>query len=95
MPALTGPLTAEEVLDREFLEIRAKILEVAAALDRLDRASGSVAADERRRQIDAAIAILHTSNPDRSERVQRQFSLPYLEHWREQFQIDTRRERQA
>ena len=34
-----------EVLEQEFLPIRAKILEVASALDRLDRASGSVASD--------------------------------------------------
>jgi hypothetical protein len=32
------PLDATEVLNREFLEIRAKLLEIAAALDRLDRA---------------------------------------------------------
>lgn len=95
MTAMNGRLTAEELLDREFLEIRAKILEVAAALDRLDRANGSVETDQRRRQIDAAIAILGTGGPDRSERVQQQFSLPYLEQWREEFQIDTRRERQA
>ena len=37
-----------EVFDQEFLPTRAKILEVAAALDRLDRASGSLAADSRR-----------------------------------------------
>ena len=30
-------MNSEQILDREFLEIRAKILEVAAALDRLDR----------------------------------------------------------
>ncbi len=30
-------MPAAEVLDREFLEIRAKILEIAASLDRLDR----------------------------------------------------------
>ncbi len=29
---------AQEVFDRDFLETRARILEVAASLDRLDRA---------------------------------------------------------
>ena len=47
-----------EVLEQEFLPIRAKILEVAAALDRLDRASGSVASDARRAQLQAAIQVL-------------------------------------
>ena len=36
------PLSAPEVLSREFLEIRAKILEIAAAFDRLERAAGDV-----------------------------------------------------
>jgi len=35
---MTSPLAAPEVLNREFLEIRAKILEIPASLDRLDRA---------------------------------------------------------
>ena len=39
------PLDAPEVLQREFLEIRARLLQVAASLDRLGRAEGSVADD--------------------------------------------------
>ena len=30
-------MNSKQILDREFLEIRAKILEVAAALDRIER----------------------------------------------------------
>ena len=41
------PLSAAEVLGREFLEIRAKILEIAAAFDRLERAVGDVSDDPR------------------------------------------------
>ena len=44
MPAA---LSAPEILQREFLEIRCKILEVAAALDRLSRAGGTVEGDPR------------------------------------------------
>jgi hypothetical protein len=46
------PLDAPEVLNREFLEVRAKILEIAAVLDRIDRAEGAVSiavSYERRR----------------------------------------------
>ena len=39
MPALRP---ASAVLEQEFLPIRAKILEIAAALGRLDRADGSI-----------------------------------------------------
>src|SRR5438105_3688541 len=38
---MSSLLTAPEVLNREFLEIRSKILELAAALDRIARADGS------------------------------------------------------
>ena len=75
------PLEATEVLDREFLEVRARILELAAALDRLDRASGSVAGDPRLTRIHQGIAALQESEPTRAEQVQMIFSLPYEEGW--------------
>ena len=36
-----------DVLDQEYLVARAKILELAAILDRLDRADGAAAEDPR------------------------------------------------
>ena len=39
------PLDAPEVLNREFPEIRARLLQLAAALDRMDRADGSPEGD--------------------------------------------------
>ena len=53
-----------DVLDQEFLPIRAKILEVAAALDRVDRAGGSITADRRMSQVQVAIQVL--LRPDQS-----------------------------
>jgi hypothetical protein len=76
-----------EVFDQEFLPTRAKILEVAAALDRLDRASGSLAADSRRAQVHAAIQVLLRPEDDRAEQVQLIFSRPYKEDWREKFGV--------
>jgi len=35
---------AGEVLDREFLALRARLIDLAAGLDRLDRADGSLVA---------------------------------------------------
>lgn len=81
------PLDAAEVLNREFLEVRAKILEIAAALDRLDRADGSVVRDPRMGRIRQGIAALASSAADRAEQVQLIFSLAYEEGWREQFQL--------
>lgn len=85
------PLDAAEVLNREFLEVRAKILEIAAALDRLDRAAGSVAGDLRMERIRQGIAALARPSSDRAEQVQLIFSLPYEEGWQRRFQLDERR----
>ena len=81
------PLDAPEVLNREFLLIRAKLLEIAASLDRLQRAEGSVADDYRMQQIHAAIAIVADSEPAHAERVQMAFSLPYNGGWQDQLEI--------
>jgi hypothetical protein len=75
--------TAVEVLDRDFLETRHRLLDIAAALDRMDRVDGTgqVHPDHRYTQLEQAIRVLTDGRPDRAERVQRVFSLPYDEHW--------------
>lgn len=82
--------SAPEVLQREFLEMRAKILELAASLDRIDRASGSVADDPRRQLIERGLAALAESGPGRAERVQLIFSLPYHDGWRREIALQGR-----
>jgi len=78
---------ASDVFEQEFLPIRAKILEVAAELDRLDRASGSVKNDQRRLQVQAAIQALVRPDDNRAEQVQLIFSRPYEEEWRKNFRM--------
>jgi hypothetical protein len=80
---MPSPMTAQEVLDREFLEVRARLIQLAASLDRLDRSEGSVAADPRLAGIDEALAVLRDSQPDRAERIQQIFSRAYDPAWRE------------
>jgi hypothetical protein len=75
------PLDAAEVLNREFLEMRARLLHLAASLDRLDRADGSVAHDVRLAKIREGLAILAGDEPDRAERIQLIFSRPYDADW--------------
>jgi hypothetical protein len=88
---MAASVAASEVLNREFLEIRARVLEVAAALDRIDRAAGSVKTDQRSARIEHALAALAEDGPGRAERVQMIFSLPYQDGWRGDFAIDQRR----
>ncbi len=77
------PIDAPELLNQEFLEIRARLLQVAAALDRLDRADGDVSRDKRRTDLDRAMRVLLDSNPERAARLQMIFSLPYDKDWKE------------
>ncbi len=79
---------AEVVLDREFLELRARLLEVAAGLDRLGRATGSVATDARYAQIQQAIAVLATDEVGRAESLQLIFSRTYDPDWQREFGLE-------
>ncbi|MFO0896108.1 MAG: hypothetical protein U0836_01660 [Pirellulales bacterium] len=82
---MSSPLPASECLDREFLEIRARLLQAAAALDRIERSEGNVAADTRLVRIGEALAVLAGPGVDRAERIQLIFSRRYEENWRAQF----------
>jgi hypothetical protein len=64
-----------EVFDREFLGIRGRLIELAATLDRIDRAGGA-ADDRRRQQIRRSLELLLADKPNRAEQVQIAFSLP-------------------
>ncbi len=83
---------ADDILDDTFLETRAKLLEVAATLDRIDRSADEQAAlsqraKPRRTKLDDAIRILLSEGPDRAERLQRLFSRDYETDWRQQMQV--------
>ena len=84
------PLTAPEILNREFLEIRCKILDLAAAFDRLGRADGTVAADPRVARLKEALTIVLEQEEDRAEQVQMTFSRAYDDAWQDEFQIKPR-----
>ncbi|MEX2141039.1 MAG: hypothetical protein WD894_17370 [Pirellulales bacterium] len=79
---MSVPTEAPELLNQEFLEIRARLLQVAAALDRLERAEGDVSRDKRRMDLDRAIRVLLESGSDRAAKLQMIFSLPYDRDWK-------------
>ena len=84
---MTRSHSGGDVFDQEFLAIRAKLLEVAAALDRVDRAGGSLAAEPRRTQVQAAIQVLLRPDDDRAEQLQLIFSRPFDDDWREKMGV--------
>ncbi|MAT69318.1 MAG: hypothetical protein CMJ58_07300 [Planctomycetaceae bacterium] len=79
--------------ENEFLPVRAKLLEVAAALDRLDRGAGELdeAAAARRALLVDAVQLLAQScdatHTDRAERLQLLFSRAYDADWRQAFEV--------
>lgn len=79
-----------DVLNRDFLETRSRVLDLAAALDRLDRAPRPGATDppdSRVGRIRQAIEALLEPGPGRAETVQRIFSLDYDPAWRARFDL--------
>ncbi len=76
--------TAREIFEREYLLLRGKLIEVAAVLDRVARAEGTVDNDPRMQQIRQALQALADSDGEdrRAERLLMLFSLPYDPQWR-------------
>ena len=78
--------SAQQVFDDNFPAMRAKLLEIAAIADRIDRGEGEPEIDHRVRQIRAAIELFtEVSTPTRAEQMQKIFSLDYHQSWREEF----------
>jgi len=80
---MSAPPTAAAVLDRVYLEVRCKLLDIAACLDRVSRSDGAeaVESDPRLGQIAQGIDILASEGFDRAERIQMLFSDAYAPNW--------------
>lgn len=77
------PLPSAKALDQYFLDARARLLDLAAILDRIDRGGdpAGVATDPRMLRLRQAAETLLAAAPGRAERVQRIFSLEYDPGW--------------
>lgn len=78
------PLPASQALDAYFLEARARLLDLAAILDRIGRGSDSAAArdDPRAQKLRRALELLLARPDGRAEAVQQLFSLDYDPAWK-------------
>jgi hypothetical protein len=65
-------LTKKELLDLQFIDARARLIDLAAFLDRLDRHDGE--ADIRLKYFKATLPILLEDRPDRAKVVLESFS---------------------
>ena len=69
-------MTRQQVLDLYFLDARHKLIEIAAFLDRVERATGK--ADFRLQSFNAALAELSGVKKQKSKRVLLAFSDPTI-----------------
>jgi len=67
----------EALADLYYMDARARVLDLAAFLDRMDRASG--ADDHRLRSLRAALATLGDGKPERARRILESWSDPSVE----------------
>jgi hypothetical protein len=70
-------MTRQQVIEMYFMEHRARLIDIAAFLDRVDRAAGADAgADFRLAAFHGAIEILRDGKPRRAARILDHFSDP-------------------
>ena len=69
MPSPSCPLDVGKTVDLYFMEHRAKLLDIAAFLDRLDRSSGGPADDVRIRALNKVIPLLIDGQGNRTQRI--------------------------
>ncbi len=83
MTVAVKPVAADKTLDAYFLELRCKLLDVAAMLDRINRGPGAsdVARDPRLERVHRALEVLHDPSGGRAERIQQIFSREYDPNW--------------
>ncbi|MEO0531419.1 MAG: hypothetical protein AAF266_12720 [Planctomycetota bacterium] len=87
MSVTPSPLPPAELAAREWPPLRARLIDIAAALDRLDAASSAPEAATVREQAVRLLAALlaPTDKPDRAERLLEMLSREYDPAWRDRF----------
>ena len=70
-------MTRQQILDLYFMEARAKVIDLAAFMDRVERANGDE--DFRMKAFREALKELEKGNPDRAKRVLLSLSDPTSE----------------
>jgi len=82
-------MDASSLLAKEFLEMRCRLIDLAASFDRIDRAPGGEALrnDTRLHQLLHAARLLADGKPDRAQRLQILFSDPFNPSWRKELEI--------
>lgn len=75
------PMTTDQVIEAYFLEHRGKLIDIAAFLDRVDRAAQTDSADEdfRLKALHEGLRLVADGQPDRARRLLNMLSDPTIE----------------
>lgn len=84
---MSTSLSRAQLLEREYLPVRAKLLEIAAALDRIQRVEDSFPAEPEWHQLRQGIQLLLGEEADRAENIQLLFSRDYDAQWRSTLEL--------
>jgi hypothetical protein len=79
------PRSAEQILAEEFLLARSRVLDLAAFLDRLERAQGSTEHATQMQLLSQGLNILCDGEPEKACRVQLLMSREYDPAWRKNY----------
>jgi len=79
--------SAEQIVADEFMIARAKIVELAATLDRIERAAGDVEDSRNMQLLIQGMQILCDDEPEKAKRVQILMSRQYDPNWQSQMSI--------
>ena len=71
---MPSPQSKQQIIDSYFIEHRAKLIDIAAYLDRIDRGQGDDPNDFRDNAFRQAIALLSDGQPNRAQRILEAFS---------------------
>ena len=80
--------TAEQIIADEFMIARAKIVELAATLDRIERATGDVEDSKNMQLLIQGLHILCDDEVEKAKRVQLLMSRHYDPKWQTQMSIE-------
>ena len=85
-------LDAQAILTREQFKIRAKLIEIASILDRIDRADGEVDHDRRMLEIRKSLEVLSVSSSDSdwAARIQMIYSREFDSQWKKNLEVNDR-----
>ena len=85
---ITAERSAQQIVAEDFMIARAKIVELAATLDRIERATGNVDDSKNMQLLMQGMHILCDDEVEKAKRVQLLMSRQYDPQWQTQMSIE-------